>query len=187
MHPLFAAEGIRELAAFKRMAPHANFIGEIGLDLSRQGAASKTIQERVFEEVLFAIQDRSRFITLHSRRAESTVLAALRRHSIRGAVFHWFTGSNKDFEGVIADGHYVSVNPAMLSTASGKRIVATAPRSAVLAESDGPFAKLEGRTSRPNDVAIVYQALAAEWGVGLHEAVDLVTANFDRITKQLLL
>ena len=67
IHPLSASEGIRELAAFKRMAPHTNFIGEIGLDFSRHGGASKTIQERVFEEVLRAIQDRPRFITLHSR------------------------------------------------------------------------------------------------------------------------
>jgi len=74
IHPLSASKGIRELAAFKRMAPYADFIGEIGLDFSRHGEASKSIQERVFEEVLGAITDRPRFITLHSRGAEGAVL-----------------------------------------------------------------------------------------------------------------
>lgn len=181
MHPLSASEGIRELPAFKRMAPHANFIGEIGLDFSRQGAASKSIQERVFEEVLRAIQDRPRFVTLHSRGAERAVLEALRRHQIRGAIFHWFTGSSKDFGSVIDDGHFVSVNPAMLGTAGGKKIIAQAPRSAVLIESDGPFAKLQGSPSHPKDIALVYHELAAHWRIQFDEAVEVVTNNFDRI------
>lgn len=58
MHPLSATEGIRELAAFKRMATHVNFIGEIGLDFFRQGVASENIQERVFEEVLCTVKVR---------------------------------------------------------------------------------------------------------------------------------
>jgi TatD DNase family protein len=183
LHPLSASEGIRELPAFKRLAPHANFIGEVGLDFSRQGVASKRVQERVFEEVLRAIQDRPRFITLHSRGAESAVLDGLRRHKIRGAVFHWFTGSSKDFGGVIDEGHFVSVNPAMLGTASGKKIMANAPRDAVLVESDGPFAKISGRTSHPKDIALVYEALAAQWKIGFDEAEELVLNNFRRITK----
>lgn len=181
MHPLSASEGIRELAAFKRMAPHAIFIGEIGLDFSRHGVASKIIQERIFEEVLSAIQDRPRFITLHSRGAENAVLEGLRRHKICNAVFHWFTGSSKDFGSVIDDGHLVSVNPAMLGTASGKKIIAQAPRAAVLVESDGPFAKVQGSPSHPKDISLVYDELATQWGIQFDEAVEVVMNNFNRI------
>ena len=121
IHPLSASKGIRELAAFKRMAPYADFIGEIGLDFSRHGEASKSIQERVFEEVLGAITDRPRFITLHSRGAEGAVLEGLRRHGTKAAVFHWFSGPAKVLDEVLADGHLVSINPVMLSSASGQR------------------------------------------------------------------
>ncbi len=181
MHPLFAAKGIRELAAFKRMAPHSNFIGEIGLDFSRQGMASKTIQERVFEEVLSAIHDRPRFITLHSRGAEAAVLEGLRRHGIKAAVFHWFSGSVEVLEDVLAEGHFVSVNPAMLSSASGKRVIEHSPRERILVESDGPFTKVHDQVCSPPSVALVYQNLAARWSVSNETAVACIKANFENI------
>ncbi len=183
IHPLAAFEGIRELAAFKRMAPHADFIGEIGLDFSRKGEASKSLQERVFEEVLRSIANRPRFITLHSRGADIAVLEALSRHQIRGAVFHWFTGSSKDLERVIHEGHFVSLNAAMLSSANGKRIMAALPKESVLVESDGPFATINGRKSHPRDVAEVYNALAIQWNTSVDVVVEMVTNNFKRITK----
>lgn len=181
MHPLFATDGIRELASFKRMAPYSNFIGEIGLDYSRQGMASKSIQEQVFEEVLCAIHDRPRFITLHSRRAESAVLERLRRHAIKAAVFHWFSGSANVLEDVLAEGHFVSINPAMLSSASGQRVIAQAPRDRILVESDGPFAKVRDQVCNPASVALVYQNLAARWNVSNEAAVACIKANFERI------
>ncbi|MES3030956.1 MAG: TatD family hydrolase [Patescibacteria group bacterium] len=181
MHPLFAAEGIRELGAFKQMAPYSHFIGEIGLDFSRQGLASKPIQVRVFEEVLCALNDRPRFITLHSRGAESAVMEALRRHKIRKSVFHWFTGTEKVLLEVISDGHFVSINPAMLCTAKGKRILECTPPDRVLVESDGPFAKTGGSPCKPTDVDVVYQALAKHWNICMQGVVDLVRANFDSV------
>jgi len=181
MHPLFASEGIRELGAFKRMASQTNFIGEIGLDFSRQGVASKTIQERIFEDVLNAIQDRPRFVTLHSRGAEAAVLDGLRRHGIKAAVFHWFSGSATVLENVFAEGHFVSVNPAMLSSASGKRVIAQSPRERILVESDGPFTKVLNQVCRPTSIAFVYQNLAARWGVSNESAVACIKSNFDRI------
>jgi len=185
IHPLSASEGIRELAAFKRMAPHANFIGEIGLDFSRQGEASKSIQERVFEEVLRAIQDRPRFITLHSRGAEGAVLEGLRRHGIKAAVFHWFSGPAKVLDNVFADGHFVSINPAMLASASGQRIIAQSPRERVLVESDGPFTKVKGNICKPADVALVYKSLAARWNLSMEEVIYTVKVNFERIVGAL--
>jgi len=178
MHPLSIVDGIRELAAFKRLAPHADYIGEIGLDFSRHGEASKSLQERVFEEILTSIEDRPRFITLHSRGAESAVLEALCRHKIRGAVFHWFTGSGKVLDLILEAGHYVSVNPAMLSTANGKRIMGTAPRESVLVETDAPFAKIKGRASHPKDIVAVYDALATHWRIGFDEVAESVMRNF---------
>jgi len=183
MHPLFAERGLRELAAFRRMAFHANFIGEIGLDFSRQGMTSKTIQERVFEEVLTAIRDRPRFITLHSRGAEAAVLDGLRRHGIKGAVFHWFSGSVKVLDDTFTEGHFVSINPAMLSSASGQRVIARSPRERILVESDGPFAKFDGQVCRPASIPVVYQDLAARWNVSYEGAVACVKVNFERILR----
>jgi TatD DNase family protein len=184
MHPLFATEGIRELAAFKRMAPHADFIGEVGLDFSRQGKESKTIQERMFEEVLSVIQDRPRFITLHSRGAESEVVEGLRRHGIKSAVFHWFSGSAEILEDVLAAGHFVSINPAMLSSASGQRVIKQSPKERILVESDGPFTKFQNQVCKPTSVALVYQNLSVRWNITHEATVACVKSNFERILGQ---
>jgi TatD DNase family protein len=184
MHPLSASEGIRELVAFRRLAPQADYIGEIGLDFSKHGIASKNIQERVFNEVLQVIRNRPRFITLHSRGAEQAVLEALERHNVMGAVFHWFTGSEKDLHAVFEGGHFVSINPAMLLTAGGQRVLQHSPRDRVLVESDGPFAKVAGKASKPPNVAIVYGALAESWSMSISHAIDLVASNFDQIMER---
>lgn len=185
MHPLFVAKGIRELAAFKRMAPHTNFIGEVGLDFSRQGIASKTIQEHVFEVVLSAIQDRQRFITLHSRGAEGAVLEGLRRHGLKAAVFHWFSGSAQLLDVVFAEGHFVSINPAMIFSASGQRVISQSPKDRILVESDGPFTKVKGQTCRPTSVELVYQSLAARWNVSNEVVIARIKSNFESIIREI--
>jgi len=183
-HPLSAANGIRELAAFKRMAPHADYIGEIGLDFSNQGMPSKALQERLFEEILHTIKGRPRFITLHSKGAEYAVLESLHRHKIRGAVFHWFSGSAKDLAKVIDDGHLVSVNVPMLSSLSGRRVVECAPMESILVESVAPFAKMRGKLSHPRDIKLVYETLALQWGKTFKEVTDTVKSNYERIISQ---
>jgi len=184
MHPLLATKGIHELTSFKRMASRTNFVGEIGLDFSRQGRASITVQERVFEGVLSVIQDRPRFITLHSRGAEAVVLEGLRRHGVKTAVFHWFSGSMKILQNVFAEGHFVSINPAMLSSVSGQRVIAQSPRERILIESDGPFTKVEGRVCKPISVALVYQDLAIRWGVSVEKVADYIQTNYESIVSK---
>ena len=111
------------------------------------------------------------------------VLDALLRHKVRNAVFHWFTGPDKDLHAVLDEGHYISINPAMLPTERGRRVIAFSPRNRVLVESDGPFARIGGTPSRPTNIAIVYGALAESWSVSLLQAIDLVAFNFDQIMK----
>lgn len=184
MHPLLASKGIREMTAFKRMAKYANFIGEIGLDCSHQGVPSLSIQERVFKAVLDAIQDRPRFITLHSRGAEAAVLELLKCYGIKSAVFHWFTGSGKNLENVFAEGHYVSINPAMISSTSGQRLIARSPKDRILIESDGPFTSINGKICKPISVALVYQELAVRWKISVENVAVQIKSNFESIMSK---
>ncbi len=180
MHPLSVQQGIRELSDFRRLADSAIYIGEIGLDFSRAGIATKSIQTRVFDEILRTLHGRQRFITIHSRGAEEAVLEALSRHQIRSAVFHWFTGSATLLNEVFKAGHLVSINASAITTQKGKALVCKAPRDSVLVESDGPFAKIDGKPAHPRSVSRVYEVLAQEWGVPIASAVTQVSHNFER-------
>lgn len=180
IHPLSAADGKRELGRFRKLAPGADYIGEIGLDFSRAGMASKAVQESVFEEVLECVSDRPRFITLHSRGAANSVLAALQRHGIESAVFHWFSGTSSEFDAVLAAGHLVSFNPAMLRSAKALRFLQAAPLNRILAESDGPYAKADGKPCQPKTIAEVYEAAAKTHQVSQAEIVEQMRLNFVR-------
>ncbi len=66
-HPLVAAKHYHELDEFLRLAPSAAFIGEIGLDFSREGLASKSHQLTAFRCIAKAMAGNRKFISLHSR------------------------------------------------------------------------------------------------------------------------
>lgn len=183
MHPLRANEGIREIQAFKRMAPYVDYIGEIGLDYSDAGSSTKNIQNRLFDHVLDAIKDRQRFITLHSRKAENEVLARLRRYNIKSAVFHWYSGSLSVLDDLLSAGYYISANPSMTTTSTGKKVLARTPRDRILVESDGPYVKVGSNPCTPSDVVNVYNYLSSSWNTSLPETMDIIRSNFSRIIE----
>jgi TatD DNase family protein len=74
MHPLCAKEHSPEYSKFKQYANETSYIGEVGLDFSREGYSTKEIQIKSFEFVLDCIKDKQKIISLHSRRAEGEVL-----------------------------------------------------------------------------------------------------------------
>jgi TatD DNase family protein len=185
LHPLFAKYHTSELERFGQLAESAEYIGEIGLDFSREGVATRGLQEESLEMVLSHVRGRPRFLTLHSRRAEEQVVAALRRHGISGAVLHWYRGSIRVLHAALDDGHYFSVNTAMVGAPRGMELVSKIPRDRLLTESDGPYVRVGKRPAGPKDVSLVLSALAEVWSLSEATAADIVCRNFRKITEAL--
>jgi TatD DNase family protein len=70
LHPLLAAESKKEVSLFKRLVDQTSYIGEIGLDFSRESYATKDDQVSVLRELLPAIRGKKKIVSVHSRRAE---------------------------------------------------------------------------------------------------------------------
>lgn len=185
MHPMCANDAMHERSRFRRLAVQADYIGEIGLDFSRHGKSTSQKQEEVFEFVLDAISDRPRFVSIHSRGAERPVLDALERHGLQRAVFHWFSGTDAALSEVLAGGHLLSVNPAMLKTAKGRRHLEATPLDQLLAESDGPFARIEGKAVSPLEVSLVYNEIALLHKLTPVETEEFLESNFRRASGAL--
>jgi TatD DNase family protein len=185
LHPLLAPQHASELAAFARLLPTTSYVGEIGLDFSQHGRATKDVQIRSFSEVLKLLRGNPRFVTLHSRGAEEATLSLLQEYEINGAVFHWFSGSMPCALRIADTGHYFSLNPAMVRTKKGQALLRALPREQVLVETDGPFLQVGSRPANPSDVAIVYTELASVWAVDREEAVSRVAGNFRNIISTL--
>ncbi len=182
-HPLVAARHQHELQEFLRVVPEVAFVGEIGLDFSREGLATKAEQLAAFRSIVRACAGERKFITLHSRGAEDAVLTVLEEFAVPGAVFHWYSGPLPLLDRASRQGFYFSVNPAMVRSKNGQRIIGRIPRDRILTETDGPYVKVGNRAAEPTDVRVVLEYLAKQWETSSGEAEGQVWENYQRIVR----
>lgn len=170
LHPLRAATaGPLEVGQLIRRLATADYVGEVGLDFSPHGKNTKTAQLRVFDRLLAEPTLGQKVVTVHSRGAEAAVIERLRAAGVV-AILHWYTGPLSLIGDALAAGLFFSVNPAMLRTEKGLKTIAALPRERVLTESDGPFAKLRGRSAGPADMRWLVSELARIWSIGPDDA-----------------
>ncbi len=177
LHPLRADRHASERERFAACLARTSYVGEVGLDFSREGWETRRLQEDSFRFVLELLRVQRKFLSIHSRRAETAVLDALEEHGVRPAVFHWFSGSLAQLDRLIEQGHACSINPAMVRSARGRAIIASLPHDRVLTETDGPYVTVRGRPALPTDVAEVEVHLARLWGHPLAEVRQQLARN----------
>ena len=182
LHPLNAANHNEEVERFVELLPIAECIGEIGLDFSKEGISSRDEQISVFTSILKALKGERKLITLNSRGAEAMVLSKLAEYDVGPAIFHWYSGSANTLKSVLDQGHYLSVNPAMVRSAKGKSLVGRLPKDRILTETDGPYVKVGKRAAVPNDIDSVLQHLAVEWNATTAEVENTIESNFMALT-----
>jgi TatD DNase family protein len=102
-------------------------VGEVGLDFSREGAATKALQIKTFEALLSHSAIPSKVLTVRSRGAENAVIERLQAANATG-ILHWYSGPVRLIDRALSAGLYFSINPAMLRSQNGRRIIAAIPR-----------------------------------------------------------
>jgi TatD DNase family protein len=163
LHPLHAADHQAERQLFAACLRHTSYVGEVGLDFSATGLPTRQLQQESFHFVLQLLQQQPKFVSVHSRRAETAVLDALEGYRVGPVVFHWFTGSNGQLDRLVSGGHYCSVNPAMVRSARGRSIIERLPVERILTETDGPYVAIGSRPAVPTDVKLVEGFLTQVW------------------------
>lgn len=181
-HPLVVAQfPPLEWQLFAQYLDETTYIGEVGLDFSAQGAPTRTEQEQAFTRVLQHVAGRGKVLSIHSRRAEARVLELLTSHRVGPAIFHWYSGPLGVLDQVLAAGHACSINPAMVRSPNGQKVISRIPRNRLLVETDGPYVRVGQRPAEPADVGLVYDFLCAHWGCDQPTAIAQVYNNFRAI------
>jgi len=143
LHPQLVKDRGHEIEVFRRYVISAKYIGEIGLDFSKQYYASKENQMKIFREIVRLCSIHSgKVISIHSLRSEKYVLDILGEYycaSKNKCILHWYTGSNAQLKRAIEMGCFFSINQRMLNTDKGKSIIHQIPSDRILLESDMPF------------------------------------------------
>lgn len=181
LHPALAEQLTpTHLRLFDAELAHTSFVGEVGLDFSIQ-RSSWSAQERAFSYAL--ARTARNVLSLHARRAEARVLELLREHAVARAIFHWYSGPLRVLDRLIESGYYCSINPSMVRGTKGRRIVGRIPPARALVETDGPYLRIGGQPAVPQDVGLVYTALAAEWSCTQNEVTAQVWRNFSTLCR----
>lgn len=178
LHPELVVERGRELDLLLGLLDETRFVGEVGLDFVTGDPAGRTEQRRVFAAILERCADYGdKVLTVHSRRAAAEAVAMIGAAYPGTVILHWFSGPGRVLADAAAGGCYFSVNPAMLASPAGRRVVAAIPRDRLLTETDGPFVAVEGAAARPRHIALVVDGVARLWGIGPIVAAEILHRN----------
>jgi TatD DNase family protein len=184
MHPLRAASASPlEQALFGRLLDEADYVGEVGLDGSRDGKPTLRAQTKAFARVLGQPRIKQKILTVHSRGAEQQTIEALAAAEAN-AILHWYSGALKHIESALDAGLRFSVNSAMLRSKNGQRIIAELPRDRVLTETDGPYTKVGAEPAEPSDIPAVVAGLARMWGEEPERVRGLVFENMSALARE---
>lgn len=181
LHPELVCQRKDEVAPLLRLLERTKYVGEVGLDYTRSGDDERAYQRATLERIASHCEELDgRVLSIHSRRAAAdavAILSSLRRSRV---ILHWFSGSLSTARTAIDAGFYFSVNPAMLRSTAGARLIAEIPDHLLLTESDGPFVKVASAPVEPAGMRTLVAALADLRGTLSPELEREVIRNFRR-------
>ncbi|WP_195565773.1 Qat anti-phage system TatD family nuclease QatD [Blautia wexlerae] len=143
LHPQLVASGYDDMALFEILIEKSFYVGEVGLDFTREYIKTKELQIKIFQKIIDLCEEYGeKIISIHSLKSAGCVLDILqdsqkRKNNIY--ILHWFTGTMGELKRAVEMGCYFSINPRMFKTKSGIEIIKRIPIERVVLESDAPF------------------------------------------------
>jgi TatD DNase family protein len=183
-HPELATQRASELPLFEKLLSKTAYVGEVGLDGSREHRKTLDHQARILMDILvMCARAGGKVISLHSREARPRLLELLSIEPLAGApVLHWFSGSAREIDEATDLGCWFSVGPAMLASERGRLAVSNMPRNRIVPETDGPFGERNGRQLMPWDAMEIEETLVHLWKESKSDIRRMLTANFRELT-----
>ena len=143
LHPQLVGSGYDDLELFESLVQRCHYIGEVGLDFSKEYITNREQQIEVFRRVLFCCERcGNKVVSIHSLKSAATVLRTLSQVMMDNKniyILHWFTGSIAQMQHAVDMGCFFSINPKMLKTKSGINLIQKIPPNKILLETDAPF------------------------------------------------
>lgn len=143
MHPELVATHSNQFNDLVRHIADTKYIGEVGLDGSKDFQNSYNLQKEVFEQILILCKEvNNKVLSVHSRNAATEIISLLNKH-LKGSncrvILHWFSGSLTELQKAVEFGCYFSINHKMTFSEKGRKIITSIPSHLLLTETDAPF------------------------------------------------
>ena len=147
LHPWWLADGTcgdADIEMLEGLVAHSRYVGEVGLDAGKRGAASLELQTAAFERIMRAVSEhplQGRVISIHAIRSVNRVLDILEQSgaiATSSCILHWFSGSTDELWRAVHLGCLFSINEHMLATKRGREYARILPDDRLLLETDAP-------------------------------------------------
>ena len=93
MHPQLISSGYDDMRLFKSLFERSHYIGEVGLDFSKEYIQTKEIQMQAFRDIdKLCEQYVEKVVSVHSLKSANTVIEILREYKTQRNnkyIFHW--------------------------------------------------------------------------------------------------
>jgi TatD DNase family protein len=177
-HPELIGQYQKYIPEMWRLLPNVKYIGEVGIDL-KVGKETKSLQISFFEELIAKCNILgNKIISIHSRAAIQEVIAIVGKNINSKIILHWYSGTRQNQKQAIDNGYYFSVNYAMLSSDSGRKIVANIPNDKILIETDSPFIQIDKQISRSYNIDKIVEGIAKIKGEEINNMQNILWDNF---------
>lgn len=153
----------------------AEYIGEVGLDFSKQYRFRIEEQKQYFEIIVDLCSSVNKLLSIHIRNAEDSAIEIIKKYKPKKCIIHWFTGNNNQMQQLINLGCYFSINANMINNKNLLLI----PKNKILIESDGPFTQVNGKKYEPKLLKQQYDIISKVLNEPKLE--EIVYKNFNNI------
>lgn len=183
LHPEVVTQKFTEIDLFFENLKKCRFIGEVGIDNSRNDKESLALQTSFFRNLIKKSSSvGGKIISIHSRKAESIVLDIIERENTNSIpILHWFTGTQSTLKRAIEADCFFSIGPAMLTSVKGKQLASKMPLNRILPESDGPFAQLNFKPVMPWEAMNIVPQLVDIFGLSHKTITEQLYRNFKEL------
>jgi TatD DNase family protein len=184
VHPWNASECAGSMNDLSKAIHESPILGEIGLDHHFVKDVSQYLAQReVFEFFLATARDQEKIVVLHTKGAESEILALLDQYGIQRAIVHWYSGPLDVFRELVARRAYFTIGVEVLYSEHIQTIARELPSTLLLTETDNPGGprSLTGAQGMPRLILDVVRALAELRATTTKAIVQTVQNNFARL------
>jgi len=120
-------------------------------------------------------------VIVHSRWSAQKILDTLPSYTIKGVLWHWFSGPVELLPKIVERGDYVSEGPPAAFSERIQEIVRTVPLERLLTETDGPvryYGPFEHKPTTPAFIPEVIRAMARVKEVEERKVIEQILSNF---------
>jgi TatD DNase family protein len=163
-------------------------VGEIGLpyytrhEVKESGKVFDTVPYiQLLERFLQLAVEWDKAVVLHAVYEDAEIVCdLLAKYRLKRAHFHWFKGSDKTVERMIAAGYYISITPDVLYEEEIRTLVRNYPLELMMVETDGPWpfeGPFAGEVTHPRMIHAVIEQIAELKGKSVQETTVILLQN----------